>query len=153
MPQLSVCSCDGRSAANERFTTPVTQQTLAALTMATSPQVQLFSTVVSITLLIPFLILRVLLLIPFLSLYITNAFGRITGLNRLPRDAYWNSLFTWEMYKHVRHSLLMDNFKPVSLGGRAENPKLISTDGKTQCHLLDLAQGSRPLVINFGSCS
>lgn len=107
---------------------------------------------ISILLLMLFAVLRVIRMIPSMDLYIANAFGRITGLT-LRLDAYSDSLFTWEMFNSVRRCLLMDKLKPVALGEKAPNLKLVSTDGVSKRNLLDFAKECRPLVVNFGSCS
>ena len=38
-------------------------------------------------------------------------------------------------------------------GNKAPNPQLLTTDGRTTLHLLDLVTKGRPLVLNFGNCS
>ena len=50
-------------------------------------------------------------------------------------------------------SALAPNYKRKNLSFiKGKGSYLISTDGK-ECRLLDFAKGTRPLVLNFGSCS
>lgn len=119
--------------------------------MVKSLKTFLLSFIISTLLLISFLVLRALRLIPFMDFYITNAFSHLTGLT-VSKESYSSSLFTWEMYKALHQCLLLDRLKPVVLGFKAPNPKLLSLDGASGRCLLDFA-GCRPLVVNFGSCS
>ncbi len=41
----------------------------------------------------------------------------------------------------------------AAAGNKAPNPRLLTTDGRTSLHLLDLLKKGRPLVLNFGNCS
>jgi hypothetical protein len=43
--------------------------------------------------------------------------------------------------------------KEAEKGRPTPNPSLVSLDGSKYFQLLDFARGSRPLVVNFGSCT
>ena len=68
-------------------------------------------------------------------------------------ESYWDSLFTQQMFQNIWHCLLLDMSKKVHIGGRAYNVPLVSADAKCHTRLLDLARGTRPMVLNFGSCT
>ena len=48
---------------------------------------------------------------------------------------------------------MIDLQKKAKTGKEAPNPSLVSADGQSRSHLLDFAKESRPLVVNFGSCT
>ena len=75
----------------------------------------------------------------------------ITGY---PVDAYAHSYGKWSTYlfalKHLYVSIMRNE---AEMNGKAPNPKVYTSDGKTRVNLLDAASPGRPLVLNFGSCS
>lgn len=71
----------------------------------------------------------------------------------ISQEVYGNSLFGWEMYKAVTETLMIDLQKKAKTGKEAPNPSLVSADDQSRSHLLDFAKDSRPLVVNFGSCT
>ena len=71
----------------------------------------------------------------------------------LNKEVFGESLFGWEMYKAVTATLMTDLQKKAKRGLEAPNPPLFSADGQSRSHLLDFARESRPLVVNFGSCT
>lgn len=70
----------------------------------------------------------------------------------VPYEDFWQSWCSWKMLREVVKINLADLNRTARLGSPAPNCKLVSTDGQ-ECRLLDLMRGSRPLVLNFGSCS
>ena len=79
-------------------------------------------------------------------------FIRFAGSD-ISAEVYGEGLFGWEMYKAVTSALMMDLQKKARQGADAPNPSLVSVDGRSRLHLLDVAESSRPLVVNFGSCT
>ena len=90
--------------------------------------------------------------IPFLESYFVQLVDTLSGI-KMAREDYWDSLFSWQMLHTLWHALVLDMNKKVRVGASAYNPPLMSVDGKRRFRLLDYAQGERPLVVNFGSCS
>ena len=88
----------------------------------------------------------------FLRPYIIAAFDAI-ATEKLPPEAYWNSLFGSKMFGHVWHSVEVDVKKRAHLGYKAINCPLVSLEDGNYRRLLDYAQHKRPLVVNFGSCT
>ena len=70
----------------------------------------------------------------------------------VPYQNFWDEYGGKKMLGCVLKIMLGDVNKKARLGNLAPNCRLISTDGK-ECRLLDFAKGTRPLVLNFGSCS
>lgn len=70
----------------------------------------------------------------------------------VPYQNFWDEYGGKKMLGCVLKIMLGDVNKTARLGNLAPNCRLISTDGK-ECRLLDFAKGTRPLVLNFGSCS
>ena len=54
------------------------------------------------------------------------------------------------LFRKYRDNML---YRQSKVGQKAPNPPVLELDGVTQRNLLDLTRGSRPLVVNFGSCS
>lgn len=91
-------------------------------------------------------------IVPFFKSAVSIAMCKMTDTS-LPTELYWDSLFSWKMLQNVYHCLLADMNKKVKLHSKAYNSPVVSVDGK-RCHrLLDVARGSRPLVLNFGSAT
>ena len=90
--------------------------------------------------------------IPFLKTFICKTFDAVTN-SSLPRELYWNSLFSWEMLRNVCNCVLLDMNKKARLGNKAYNCPVVSIDGYKCFRLLDGMKPDRPLVLNFGSAS
>ncbi|KAJ7325700.1 thyroxine 5'-deiodinase [Desmophyllum pertusum] len=69
----------------------------------------------------------------------------------LPPDMYLHSLFTWNMFKSVRTSIMLELQISARIDHTAPNPSLVSTDGLSYRRLLSFCRGNRPLVVNFCS--
>ena len=67
-------------------------------------------------------------------------------------EDWQDTLFTWPMFKQECRMLYLDLYKNVHLHAPARNVNLSYLDG-TPCKLFDFTNGSRPLVVNIGSCS
>lgn len=106
----------------------------------------------SLALLLAFAILRFLFLTLVFRKLVVKLFIKFAGCE-FSQEVYGNSLFGWEMYKAVTETLMIDLQKKAKPGKEAPNPSLVSADGQSRTHLLDFANESRPLVINFGSCT
>lgn len=70
----------------------------------------------------------------------------------VPYQNFWDEYAGSKMLAGVLKIMLGDVNKTARLGDLAPNCRLVSTDGK-ECRLLDFAKGTRPLVLNFGSCT
>ena len=70
----------------------------------------------------------------------------------VPYQNFWDDYASNKMLLTVLKIMFGDLNKKARLGDPAPNCRLVSTDGK-ECRLLDFARGTRPLVVNFGSCS
>lgn len=64
-----------------------------------------------------------------------------------------NRLCTLASLKAVWHGQMLDFFKQAHEGGPAPNSEVVQPDGFLSQRILDYARGSRPLVLNFGSCT
>lgn len=64
-----------------------------------------------------------------------------------------NRLCTLASLKAVWHGQKLDFFKQAHEGGPAPNSEVVRPDGFQGQRILDYAQGTRPLVLNFGSCT
>lgn len=106
----------------------------------------------SLALLLAFAILRFLFCTLVFRKLVVKLFIKFAGC-QISQEVYGNSLFGWEMYKAVTETLMIDLQKKAKPGKEAPNPSLVSTDGQSRLHLLDFAKESRPLVVNFGSCT
>ena len=106
--------------------------------------------IVSLCLSVMFVILRVMRQLPLLNHFIPQLIAKMSTME-MQKETYWESIFTWQLYKSIRDGILLDLQKRVRLGDDAHNSKLVSCDGKSLYYLLDMARGSRPLVVNFGS--
>ena len=89
--------------------------------------------------------------IPVLKSLVVVWFNWVTRIE-MPVSQYWDTLFTWKMFK-AYFKILQRHYveRTARTGEDAPNPPLVSVDGKQRCRLLDLAKGSRPLVLNFGN--
>ena len=63
------------------------------------------------------------------------------------------SFINFSCFRAVWKHKMIHIFINVKLNGPATNPELISLDGMSTKKLLDFQVNSRPLVLNFGSCS
>jgi len=70
----------------------------------------------------------------------------------VPYQDFWDDYGTHKMFSAVLKIFLSDLNKTIRLGSSAPDCKMVTTDGK-ECRLLEFAKDSRPLVLNFGSCS
>lgn len=120
--------------------------------MATSVRVLIPYYSVCFLVLLVFGCLRLMLKIFFLRRFAIKLFKVSSGMN-IPEEDYKDSLFGWEMYKAVIEAILLDMTKSTRPRKAAPNPSVIALDGNRRCSLLDFARDSRPLVINFGSCT
>lgn len=64
-----------------------------------------------------------------------------------------NRLCTLASLRAVWHGQKLDFFKQAHEGGPAPNSEVVLPDGFQSQRILDYAQGARPLVLNFGSCT
>jgi len=71
----------------------------------------------------------------------------------MQKEDYWKSLFGMKMFKNYQKIILRQLEKEAYAGRKTPNPLLFSADGSTTHRLLDRAQGERPMVVNFGSCT
>ncbi|EDO44508.1 predicted protein [Nematostella vectensis] len=69
------------------------------------------------------------------------------------KDAYWANVFGWESLKAHLEMIQLELQREAVPGKIAPNPPLVSLDGKEKSHLLDHVRGSRPLIVNLGSCT
>lgn len=129
----------------------MTSQSLAT-SSAMSVSVALPFYTASLALLLAFAILRFLFCTLVFRKLVVKLFIKFAGC-QISQEVYGNSLFGWEMYKAVTETLMIDLQKTAKPGKEAPNPSLVSTDGQSRLHLLDFAKESRPLVVNFGSCT
>lgn len=106
----------------------------------------------SLALLLAFAILRFLFCTLLFRKFVVRLFIKFAGAE-LSKEVFGDSLFGWEMYKAVTATLMTDLQKKAKRGLEAPNPPLFSADGQSRSHLLDFARESRPLVVNFGSCT
>ena len=106
----------------------------------------------SLALLLAFAILRFLFCTLVFRKLVVRLFIKFAGAE-ISQEVYGDSLFGWEMYKAVTAALMIDMQKKAKQGTEAPNPSLMSPDGQSRSHLLDFARESRPLVVNFGSCT
>lgn len=120
--------------------------------MAMSVSVALPFYTASLALLIAFGILRFLFCTLVFRKLVVKLFIKFAGCE-ISQEVYGNSLFGWEMYKAVTAALMTDLQKKAKLGAEAPNPCVVSADGQLRSNLLDFAKKSRPLVVNFGSCT
>jgi len=70
----------------------------------------------------------------------------------VPHQDFWDDYGTHKMFSAILKIFLSDLNKTIRLGSSAPDCKLVTTDGK-ECRLLEFAKDSRPLVLNFGSCT
>lgn len=106
--------------------------------------------VVTVLLLVAFFFLSFLRLLPCTKWIVVKLMLTIASIT-LPTEVYWNSLFTWPMFKSLRNAILRELQKSARIDHPAPNPTLVSTDGLTHCRLLNFCKGNRPLVVNFCS--
>lgn len=99
-----------------------------------------------------FSVLKVLRKIYWMENYIVQLF-QIVATIEMRKEEYWDGLFGWEMFKAHQTCLLRHLFKEAKEGRQAPNPTLVSVDGTKNCNMLEFARGSRPLIVNFGSCT
>jgi len=64
-----------------------------------------------------------------------------------------NFFYTWNMVKDFFITQLQDINKKAVLFSPAPNPKLYNSITGEESSLLSVAEGTVPLVINFGSCT
>jgi len=70
----------------------------------------------------------------------------------VPYQDFWDDYGTHKMFSAILKIFLSDLNKTIRLGSPAPDCRLVTTDGK-ECRLLEFAKDSRPLVLNFGSCT
>lgn len=133
------------------MTADVVDESLAT-SSAMSVSVALPFYTASLALLLAFAILRFLFCTLVFRKLVVKLFIKFAGC-QISQEVYGNSLFGWEMYKAVTETLMIDLQKKAKPGKEAPNPSLVSADGQSRLNLLDFAKESRPLVVNFGSCT
>jgi len=67
-------------------------------------------------------------------------------------NAFVDSVGSFHSLKQYYKSLTQDLYCTMSVGTSAINTNLVTLEGKT-ISLLSLQKNSRPLVLNFGSCT
>lgn len=101
-----------------------------------------------------FIVFKFLHSIPFVGDYTTVKWFDWTARIVMKKEEYWNTAFGWEMYKLQTRVVQKGTFKNAKLGRPAPNPEVLLLDGNRDAKkLLDYCKGTRPLVLNFGSCS
>ena len=78
---------------------------------------------------------------------------KILSTIEMQKEDYWKSLFGVQMFKAYQKIILRELQKEAYAGHKTPDPLLFSVDGSTSQRLLESARGSRPLVVNFGSCT
>lgn len=66
---------------------------------------------------------------------------------------YEDTIDTFNFMKTIWKSQVMYLLKDAYVGLKAPNPAVLSLDSESETLLLDFQKKSRPLVINFGSCT
>ena len=64
-----------------------------------------------------------------------------------------NRMFTPESLRAVWYGQKLDFFKSAHVGQRAPNTQVVALRDRRTLRILDCVRGSRPLIVNFGSCS
>lgn len=64
-----------------------------------------------------------------------------------------NRMCTWESLRAVWHGQKLDFLKSAHLGQHAPNTEVVLVHERRPVRLLDCTRASRPLILNFGSCS
>ncbi|KAA0711677.1 Thyroxine 5-deiodinase [Triplophysa tibetana] len=64
-----------------------------------------------------------------------------------------NRMFSWESLKAVFHGHEVDWMKSARVGRDAPNTEVVELSDLQPRRILDFARRTRPLVLNFGSCS
>lgn len=100
-----------------------------------------------------FLMFKFLHYLPIVRDYTTVRWFDWTARIVMKKHEYWNSAFTWSMYKAQSQVVKIGTLKCARYGRPAPNPPLLYLDGYSQMKLLDFTKGTRPLVVNFGSNS
>lgn len=104
----------------------------------------------SLVLLLAFSFFRFLQLFPSAQWLLPELMNKIATIV-IPREDYWQSLFTPAMFHSMRSSILLELQKAVQAGNRAPDSHVFSVDGQSRYRLLDFGKGNRPLVVNFCS--
>lgn len=105
---------------------------------------------VTLLLLVAFLFLRFIRVLPCTRWILVKLMEMMSSI-ALPPDMYLHSLFTWNMFKSVRTSIMLELQISARIDHTAPNPSLVSTDGLSYRRLLSFCRGNRPLVVNFCS--
>ena len=98
-----------------------------------------------------FVILRTIKHLPLFHLLVPKLMKSISTVE-MAKETYWDSMFSWNMYKSITNVILKELQKKVCILGNAPNVTL-STVGGQRRNLLEVFQGGKPLVLNFGSHS
>jgi len=100
------------------------------------------------------------LIIVAICLFLVRKYRSLQGKNFPPIQAMLSSLKKGYPFREAislilekRRFLENKNNKLAEEGKPAPNFRVLSLDGKSEFRLTDLAKKSRPLVINFGSCT
>lgn len=104
-------------------------------------------TVVKVAILV--VVVRIAKYIPFLNERIKKSEEHYF---MVPYQDFWEDYGSYKMFSAILKIATSDLNKTIRPGSSAPNCKLVTTEGK-ECRLLDFAKGSRPLVLNFGSCT
>ena len=94
-------------------------------------------------------ILRIVSYLPYIKERVQRYEERY---NLVPYEHFWDDYAGTNMLATVLKIMVGDYNKTARLGSSAPNCKVVTLDGE-ECRLLDFVRGSRPLVLNFGSCS
>ncbi|XP_031573548.1 type I iodothyronine deiodinase-like [Actinia tenebrosa] len=120
--------------------------------MTTSLKILLPYYTASCLLLIAFGLFKLLYFLPFAHSLIEVMISKLSTID-MKKEDYWKGLFGWKMYSTYQKVVLRELQREAYLNRQTPNPLLTSVDGNTTHRLLDMARGSRPLVVNFGSCT
>ena len=72
--------------------------------------------------------------------------------NLLLNEPAIDTAYNFKALTSLYHAYRIDQSRKISTGSPAFNAQVWTLEG-ISCNLLDFAKGSRPLVVNFGSCS
>lgn len=92
-------------------------------------------------------------IIPSWKEEMTNDLGSVMEGSPLTVEDYEDTPYSISYLKQFWRARYLDIFKTAELHKPAPNATLISIDGNVKKELLDFQRKTRPLILNFGSCS
>ena len=127
-------------------------QSSGTLQSYTALVISLRCVLATLALAVEFMICRVLHAVPLFHVLVEQQITQISQI-KMVKDNYWDSLFSWQMFKECWKMKITDLRKQVSEGTDVVDSPLITAEGRKCVRLLDIARIGRPLVLNFGSSS